>query len=162
MAWKLEKRRGSEEETRSQNMCFIFHELWRSNARFFGKLAYVHAIFRWCVTSIGRQSKYCNILLIVNFYTRYIGKCIVVFEKVSTDQTYQLHLLKRSVCKPFIFLTLICLVKFSTQTTIKNVSPVLESNHLISTFTFIQSSPIQFDTLKYNFRAINIWNYLRT
>ena len=119
MAWKLEKRRGSEEETRSQNMCFIFHELWRSNARFFGKLAYVHAIFRWCVTSIGRQSKYCNILLIVNFYTRYIGKCIVVFEKVSTDQTYQLHLLKRSVCKPFIFLTLNCLVKFSTQTTTK-------------------------------------------
>ena len=119
-------------------MCFIFHELWRSNVRFFGKLLYTQFLGDVLLRYVHRQSKYCNILLIVNFRTKYIGKDILYFSKKSIDirhQTYQLHLLKRSVCKPFIFLTLNCLVKFSTQTTTKkNVSPAIESNHLISTF----------------------------
>ena len=120
MAWKLERMRGWGRNSISK---YVFHISWALEVKctIFWKAA-LHAIFRWCVTSIRRQSKYCNILLIVNFRTKYIGKDILYFSKKSIDirhQTYQLHLLKRSVCKPFIFLTLNCLVKFSTQTTTK-------------------------------------------
>ena len=67
MAWKLEKRRGWGRNSISK---YLFHISWALEVKcmIFWKAA-LHAIFRWCVTSIHRQSKYCNILLIVYFHT---------------------------------------------------------------------------------------------